>query len=256
MAYVLNSTGHSRRRHRHGHCSCKDHCTCKDSIVFAQRSDVFDVPCRRDCQQPRPPRNVIYGGPCPPDPEKACQPPLPPPPCDPPWYRHEPSERAGFAYYAQTEKICVEACDSIPLNSIVREARGSFEKDGNLIRICRPGTYLAWFSLQIPECDCVKTQLVLKLDCEVIPGSLISVVKAPGAPGTAVIQVLFDVHHAGAELEIITSAPLELCGCEDDTLASLTIIQTDGMFNHRKHDHMDNFDRDCRNKQHRRCNCH
>lgn len=226
-----------------------------DDLTFASRSDDYAPPCRPECQQPRPPRNVIYGGPCPPDPELDCQPPLPPPPCDPIWYHREPDDRPGYAHYAQNGSMSVSAFDPLPFDSLARQAAGSFEQDGSAIGICRYGTYMATCALTLPRTANVNTRIYMQLDGEVIPGSTVNVVKEPGAPGSALIQAVFDVVRPGARLEVVTTN--DLCIIADDeceTIASLTIVQIDGHYNHKRKDH-DGFERECRHHQRRHCNC-
>ncbi len=253
MAYVLNSTGRSRRRRRHCSCDCSSGSSCED-IVFAESFRDVSCDCKPNCRQPRPPRNVIYRGPCPPDPDCACQPPLPPPPCDPVWYRQAPSDRPGFGYYAQVGDLIVDAGDAIPMNSVVREQCGSFNLEGRSVSICRLGTYLASFALTLPAASVVNTQITMELDGEILQGSTLNVVKAAGAPGSAFVQVVFDVTEPSSQLEVMTSSALALIGeTPCDTLASLTLVQIDGAH----FDRLNGDDRGC--DPHgwcNHCNCH
>ena len=116
---------------------------------------------------------------------------------------------------------------------------------------------MASFALTLPACSDVRTQITMQLDGDVIQGSMINVIKVPGAPGSAFVQVVFDVCMPGAQLEVITSAELSLEAEEEcDTLASLTLVQIDGMYNHRRHENnLSDFERSCRHSQRHSCNC-
>ncbi|MEG1515527.1 MAG: hypothetical protein RSD95_11620 [Clostridia bacterium] len=186
--------------------------------------------CNCPCGCPEPwQRNVIYAGPCPPGPNCPCQPILPPPPPDPPCYR--PIQPVfAYACYAQVGCLQIERPgDPVPLNTTTCQADGAFEACGGVITVMRTGTFLATFTMTLPDCAELNAEIGIQFDCEVLPGSVVSITKAAGSPSSVTTQAVFTVRRPGAQLAVVASQPLCLTApSPQDTLASLTITQVNG----------------------------
>lgn len=168
---------------------------------------------------------MIYAGPCPPDPACPCQPPLPPPPPDPPCYPPCPAQTA-YAYYAQTGALVVsEAGDPIPLRSVMRESP-AFTQIGDTISVCRPGTYLAAFTLSLPaSAECI-ARIDLTLGDEAVPGACLTVNKVECAPATYQFQTVFTAATPGTALRVVSSSAMSVTAATpSDVIAALTITQ-------------------------------
>ncbi|MEA4899097.1 MAG: hypothetical protein VB067_10405 [Christensenellaceae bacterium] len=216
MAYVINSMGRSRKRCR----------PCSDDTMGAfdppcTGPRACDCACRNHCLQPRSMRNVIFRGPCAPGPDtegalERCR-------------RRACRHRRGYGFFARVGTLTAGAGEALPLDSVVRESEGAFERENRAIEIRRPGIYLASFALTLPAGATVNTQIAMTLGGRTIPGSVVNVVKAPGSSATTFVQAMFEVTVRDERLEVRTSNALNLVGDSPlETLASLTILQLDG----------------------------
>ncbi|MDO4547654.1 MAG: hypothetical protein Q4D04_06145 [Clostridia bacterium] len=251
MSYVINPTGRSRlsrisgRANSSGCSGCAGnnlpgncgygcyHHHCGYTRAAERTTGVpvvyttADCACPDGCPAPYV-RNVIYTGPCPPSPDCPCQPPLPPPPPDPPCYRPIPAV-TSYAYFAQTGAVAVSAQNGVIALDSVSDASDSFELDGGIVTVNKAGTFLATFTMSLPANSTVNTQLTNILDGVALPGSIVSINKRPGSPGSVVSQAVFTSTGAGNEFAVISSQPFAITGdTSADTLAALTITQLDG----------------------------
>ena len=218
MAYVINSTCRSRRKrcgcggHAHG-CGCG---SCHGGCNRCSGGPFWSYDPAPYC------RNVIYNGPCPPDPDSPCQPPLPPPPPDPPCYT-SPSGTVACAYYAQIGTLSVaQAGDPLALTSIQQATPGVFANNGGQISILRPGTYRAALAMSVPAGSAINTRLTMTLNGVPLPDASVGIT---GSSGVACLNACFQVTQPGSVLAINSSAPFTLTDNGCGTLASLNITQ-------------------------------
>lgn len=105
---------------------------------------------------------------------------------------------------------------------------GAFEYDDGIITIRRAGVYLATFTMTLPASSNVSTQISMLLDSATLPGSVVTVNKTPGSPGSIVSQAVFTAW-GESEFAVISSNPFSITSdSPEDTIASLTITQIGG----------------------------
>lgn len=170
---------------------------------------------RRPCACPqspcdRPPRDVFYNGPVPPDPD----------PCGRGW------ASLLFLNCVLAGNLSAPADRPIPLDGDCSSVSGAFRHCDCGIRFGCSGTYLLRLIVNLPPNASVNTVLTLYLDGEPIYGGRLAILQTPGNPrGSYVLETT--VHApAGSDLTLMSSAPLNLSAPSDlQPIISLSLLK-------------------------------
>ena len=126
-----------------------------------------------------------------------------------------------FASWAQSGQVTVPfGGGKVPLAPVIQSV-GIQEREGAL-HLHQPGVYCFRYLVSFPVAARVSTVLSLRLDGEVVPGSVCHVDKEnPGQPFTAAGQGIFRLEEPG-ELALWSEKGFSIAGAaEGDILASL-----------------------------------
>lgn len=164
-------------------------------------------PCGcRPCE--RPPRDVFYNGPCPPDPD----------PCSHDWAELMFSQCLIFG------PLDAQAGLPIPLGGICEGVSGAFRTCDCGLRFSCSGIYLLRLIVNLPTAAAVNTTLTLYLDGEPIEGGSLAINKPANTPqGSYVLEVVVFAS-AGSLLTLVPSTTLDLPNT-DQPIISLSVLK-------------------------------
>ncbi len=131
-----------------------------------------------------------------------------------------------YALYYQTGMLVNGApFDGVTLSEVGAESRGSYFTDGSTFQILKPGVYLATYVIHIPAAAAVDTTFALQVNRQNADSTVRTVTKtAVDTPVSVTAQTIIEADSPVA-LRLSSSSPIAVAGVDDETVASLSIVQ-------------------------------